>query len=134
MKFFAAGIVMGLFLAWSMACTGMLPMTGDLKSVIPDSEVKRIAAITKLTEDQVRDQTIHEVHEIRLSFWQMLAECYPGVKWYMKLLGSLPLACTKIFQQPWNNKVALIYYWGPLAVFTLEHERRHAKGETHAYW
>lgn len=134
MRGFSYGVLFGVFISFSMACTSMLPMTGDLKSTIPELEIKRVASITHLTEDQVRDPTIHEVHEIKLSFWQMQAECYPSVKWWMKLLGSFPMACTKIIQQPWNEKVALIYYWAPLAPFSLEHERRHAKGETHAWW
>jgi hypothetical protein len=115
-------------------CSSLLPMTGDLKSDTPDSDIKRIASVTHLTEDQVRDTTIHEVHEVRLSFLQMLDECYVGVPLFWKLLGAVPLACTQIIQQPWNEKVAMIYYWPPASYFTLDHEREHAKGKTHAYW
>jgi hypothetical protein len=115
-------------------CSGWLPMTGDLKSSISDAEVKRISSVTHLSEDKVRDPVIHEVHEVSLSCWQMLQECYPSVKWYLKALGSIPLACTKIIQQPWNEKVAIIYSCWLTAPFSMDHERKHAKGEMHAYW
>lgn len=116
-------------------CTSVLPMTGSkLDSALSEADVKRLAAITQLSEDQVRDPTIHEVHEVRLSFGQLLDECYPSVPLYLKLLGSIPLGCTKIIQQPWNEKVAIVYhFWGTDPV-TMAHEREHAKGATHAHW
>lgn len=113
-------------------CTSLLPMTGEIE--LPESEVKRIVSITKLTPEQVRDKTIHETHEIKLSFWQVVQECAPGVSWWMWALGSIPMACTKIIQNPWNEKTALIYYSWATDSWTREHERRHAKGETHAAW
>jgi hypothetical protein len=115
-------------------CSSLLPMTGDLKSDTPDSDIKRVAAITHLSEEQVRDMTIHEVHEVRLSFLQMLDECYVGVPLFWKLLGAVPFACTKIIQQPWNEKVAIIYYGWYTDPLSMHHEREHAKGATHAFW
>ena len=116
------------------SCTSMLPMTDNLKSDIPESEVKRIAAITNLSEADVRDPTIHEVHEVKLSCWQMMEQCYAGVPLYLKVLGSVPLGCTKIIQQPWKEKVAIIYSCWITDPVTMKHERQHAKGEMHAYW
>jgi hypothetical protein len=114
-------------------CTSMLPMTETI-SQMPEDDVQRVAMATGLTEAQVRDPTIHEVHEVRLSFTQMLDECYPNIPWYMKALGSVPLACTKIIQQPWNEKVAIIYYGWYTDPWTMAHEREHAQGKTHAWW
>lgn len=115
-------------------CSAMLPMTDTLESSMSDEEVDRIAGITKLTPEQVRDPTIHEVHEVELSFAQMLDECYGGVPLYLKLLGALPLACTKIIIQPWNEKVAIIYHGWYTDRWTMAHEREHAKGAMHPYW
>lgn len=129
---FSAGLAFGIFLSWSASCTSLLPMTGGLS--LSDADVKRVVSITKLSEDQVRDQTIHEVHEVRLSFWQVVEECYPSVPMFWKLLGSIPLACTKLIQQPWNEKVALIYYSWATDPMTMAHEREHAKGRMHALW
>jgi hypothetical protein len=123
----AAGMVLA-------GCTSLLPMTGDLKSDMPDAQVKRVAAITKLSEADVRDPTIHEVHEVKLSCWQMMQQCYPSVPFYLKVLGSVPLGCTTIYQQPWNEKVAIIYSCWLTDPITMKHERQHAKGEMHAYW
>ena len=116
------------------SCTSLLPMTDTLKSDMSDEEVKRIVAITHLTEAQVRDPTIHEVHEVKLSCWQMIEQCYPSVPLYLKLLGSVPLGCTTIYQQPWNEKVAIIYSCSLTDPITMEHERHHASGEMHKYW
>jgi hypothetical protein len=99
-----------------------------------EDEVKRIAAITHLPEAAVRDPKIHEVHEVRLSCWQMMQQCYPSVPLYLKLLGSVPLGCTTIYQQPWNEKVAIVYSCWMTDPITMEHERKHANGEMHAYW
>lgn len=122
-------VVSGFLVA---SCTSILPMTGEMN--LPESDVQRIAEITKLTPEQVRDKTIHETHEVKLSFVDLMGECYPSVKWYLKLLGSVPLACTKIIQQPWNEKVALIYYWALTDPITMNHEREHAKGAAHLAW
>lgn len=116
------------------ACTSMLPMTDQVASALPEEDVARIAAVTWLTPEQVRDPTIHEVHEVRLSFGQMLDECYGSVPLYLKLLGSIPLGCTKIIQQPWNEKVAIIYFSWATDAGTMAHEREHAKGAGHRYW
>jgi hypothetical protein len=64
----------------------------------------------------------------------MMQQCYPGVPFYLKMLGSLPLGCTTIYQQPWNEKVAIIYSCWITDPVTMEHERRHARGEMHANW
>jgi len=117
-----------------MACTSLLPMTDDIKSSLSDAEVKRIAEITQLSEAEIRDPTIHEVHEVKLSCWQMMQQCYPSVPFYLKVLGSVPLGCTTIFQQPWNEKVAIIYSCWMTDPITMNHERQHAKGEMHALW
>jgi hypothetical protein len=117
-----------------ISCTSLLPMTHDLQSSMPEDEVKRIAAITHLSEAHVRDPKIHEVHEVKLSCWQMMQQCYPSVPLYLKLLGSVPLGCTTIYQQPWNEKVAIVYSCWMTDPITMEHERQHAKGEMHAYW
>ncbi|MFL6582310.1 MAG: hypothetical protein ACJ8G2_16330 [Burkholderiales bacterium] len=116
------------------ACTTMLPMTDDLKSSMSEQEVKRIASITHLPEEIVRDPKIHEVHEVKLSCWQMMQQCYPSVPFYLKMLGSVPLGCTTIYQQPWAEKVAIVYSCWMTDPATMEHERRHAKGEMHAGW
>jgi hypothetical protein len=117
-----------------MSCTSLLPMTDNLKSSLSDEDVKRIMAITQLSEAEVRNPTIHEVHEVRLSCWQMFEQCYPSMPFYLKMLGSLPLGCTTIYQQPWNEKVAIIYSCWITDPITMAHEREHAKGEMHAYW
>jgi len=127
-------IVMAAAAGLCMGCTSLLPMTDDLKSSLSEGEVKRIAAITKLSEADVRDPKIHEVHEVKLSCWQMVQECYPGMPFYMKALGSVPMGCTKIIQQPWNEKVAIIYSCWLTDPITMKHERQHAKGEMHAFW
>lgn len=127
LKYVSCGLVFGLL----VGCTSLLPMTNE---VLNDETATEVARITGLTVPQVKDPTIHEVHEIKLSFWQMQEECYPSVRWYLKLIGSFPLACTKIIQQPWNEKVALIYYSWITDPITMEHEREHAKGATHAWW
>jgi len=116
------------------SCTSLLPMTDTLKSDMSDADVKRIAAITHLSEAAVRDPTIHEVHEVKLSCWQMMQQCYPAVPLYLKILGSIPLGCTTIYQQPWNEKVAIIYSCWWTDPITMEHERHHASGEMHRYW
>ena len=128
--------IMILFVAAGLntACTSMLPMTDKLQSNMSAADVQRIAAITKLPEAVVRDPTIHEVHEVTLSCWQMMQQCYPSVPLYLKLLGSVPLGCTAIYQQPWKEKVAIIYSCWMTDPITRKHERRHAKGEMHAYW
>jgi hypothetical protein len=117
-----------------MACTALLPMTEDLKSSMSDADVKRIAAITQLPEDDVRDSKIHEVHEVKLSSWQMFQQCYPSTPFYLKMLASIPLGCTTIYQQPWNEKIAIIYSCWLSDPITMEHERHHVQGEMHAYW
>lgn len=117
-----------------MGCTSMLPMTHDMKAALPEAQVQRIAEITKLTPEQVREPTIHEVHEVTLGCWQMVQECYAGVPLYLKLLGSVPMGCTKIIQQPWNEKVAIVYTCWWTDPLTKDHEREHAKGMQHAYW
>lgn len=119
--------------AFSVAsCTSLLPMTGETE--ISHDEAIRIAMQTHLTEAQVKDPTIHEVHEVRLGFWQLQDECYVGVPVFWRLLGSFPLGCTKIIQQPWNEKVAIIYYGWFTDPITMAHEREHAKGKGHALW
>ena len=115
-------------------CSAMLPMTHDLKAVLSDKDVIRIAAETGLTADQVRDPVIHEVNEVRLSCMNMLAKCFPSVPWYMKAIGSIPLACTEIRQLPTNVKTATIYSCWWTDPMTMAHERQHAKGEMHKYW
>ena len=117
-----------------VACTSLLPVTDDLKSTMSDADVKRIAAITRLSEADVRDPKIHEVHEVKLSCWQMIQQCYPSVPFLLKVLGSVPVSCTTIIQQPWNEKVAIIYSCSMTDPITMEHERKHARGETHNYW
>ncbi len=117
-----------------ISCTSMLPMTDDIKSSMSEEDVKRIAAITHLSEADVRDPKIHEVHEVKLSCWQMMQQCNPSVPLYLKVLGSVPLGCTTIYQQPWNEKVAIIYSCWMTDPITMAHERRHASGEMHAYW
>jgi len=120
--------------AASVSCTSLLPMTDTLKSDMSEDDVGRIAAITHLSEAHVRDPTIHEVHEVKLSCWQMIEQCYPSVPLYLKVLGSVPLGCTTIYQQPWNEKVAIIYSCWMTDPVTMEHERHHASGEMHKYW
>ena len=117
-----------------MACTSLLPMTDDLKSSMSEADVKRVAEITHLSETALRDPKIHEVHEVRMSCWQMIQQCYPGMPLYLKVLGSVPLGCTRIYQQPWNEKVAIIYSCWITDPITMKHERRHARGEMHANW
>lgn len=129
MKRLAAVLVLAL-----AGCTSMLPMTDHVAQVLPEEEVARIAAVTLLTPEQVREPTIHEVHEVRLSFGQLMGECYGSVPLYLKLLGSVPLACTKIIQQPWNEKVAIIYFSWATDASTMAHEREHAKGAGHRFW
>ncbi len=114
-------------------CTSMLPMT-ETVSQMPEADVQRVAIATGLTEAQVRNQKISEVHEVKLSFWQLQDECYSSVAWYLKILGSFPLACTKLIQQPWNEKVAIIYYGWFTDPITMAHEREHATGRTHSWW
>ena len=116
------------------ACTSLLPMTDNLQSNMSEADVKRIAAITQLPEEVVRDPTIHEVHEVKLSCWQMMEQCYPSVPLYLKILGSVPLGCTTIYQQPWKEKVAIVYSCWMTDPVTMAHERRHAAGEMHANW
>ena len=117
-----------------VGCTSLLPMTEDMRASLPEAEVQRIASVTHLTPEQVRDPKIHEVHEVTLSCWQLVQECYGGIPLYLKLLGSVPLGCTKIIEQPWNEKVAIIYSCWWTDPFTMNHEREHAKGATHEYW
>ena len=109
-------------------------MTNNLESTMSDADVKRIAAATGLSEADVRDPKIHEVHEVKLSCWQMVQQCYPSVPFPLKVLGSVPMSCTTIIQQPWNEKVAIIYSCWMTDPITMEHEREHARGETHNYW
>lgn len=133
MKPFGAGVAFGVFLSWSLACTSLLPMTGQLADM-NDAEVARIAGATGLTAAQVRDPVIHEVHEVPVPCSEMLRLCYPSVSLWLKLIGSFPLACTTIWQQPWNEKVAIIHYCWATDQLTLAHEREHARGATHPGW
>ena len=82
----------------------------------------------------MRDPKIHKVHELRMSCWQMITQCYPSVPFYMKVLGSVPPGCTTIYQQTWNEKVAIIYSCWFTDPITMQHERRHAQREMHAHW
>jgi hypothetical protein len=127
-------LLMALAACLCTACTSLLPMTDDMKSSMSEADVKRVAAITRLPEEVVRDPKIHEVHEVKLSCWQMIQQCYPSVPLYLKLLGSVPLGCTTIYQQPWNEKVAIVYSCWATDPVTMNHERQHAKGEMHAHW
>lgn len=114
-------------------CTSLLPMT-ETVSQMPEADVQRVALATHLTEAQVRDPKIHEVHEVKLGFWQLQEECYSSVAWYLKLLGAFPLGCTKIIQQPWAEKTAIVYtFWGT-DPWTRAHELEHAQGKTHNFW
>lgn len=111
----------------------MLPMT-EQQMQLPESEVARIAAVTHLSSEQVRNPVIHEVHEVTLSCTQLISECYSSVPLYLKVLGAIPLGCTKIIQQPWNEKVAIIYTCSLTKPLVIDHEREHAAGKTHQYW
>lgn len=133
LRFLALGILLGLFFAWSMACTAMLPMT-DRVDQMDDFTAARIALATGLTAAQVKDPIIHEVHEVKVPCSEMLRLCTPSVPWYLMVLGSVPLACTTLYQQPWAEKVAIIHYCWMTDPLTMAHEREHATGATHKYW
>jgi hypothetical protein len=115
-------------------CSSMLPMTHDLKAVLSEQDVTRIAGETGLTAEQVRDPVIHEVKEVRLSCTGMVAKCFGSMPWYMKAIGSIPLACTEIRQLPTNIKTATIYSCWWTDPVTMAHERQHAQGDMHKYW
>jgi len=89
------------------ACT--TAPTHDPKSSMTEADVMKIPAITRLSGATVRDPQVHEVHEVKLSCLQMVKQCYPNMPFHLKALGSVPLGCTTIIQQPWNEKVAIVY-------------------------
>ena len=88
------------------ACTTMGP---DPKASRTEADVMNIPAVTRLSGASVRDPQVHEVHEVKLSCWQMVKQCYPNMPFHLKALGSVPVGCTTIIQQPWNEKVAIVY-------------------------
>lgn len=120
-----------LLLAATSGCTSMLPMT---HGAFAEKDVGRVAQATGLPEEVVRDTTIHVVEEQRMGCFQMVKKCWAGVKWYMKAIGSVPLACTELWQIPDGTKKAIIYSCWWTDPVTMAHERKHAEGEGHAYW
>jgi hypothetical protein len=126
-------IVVGLLVLFNSGCTTWLPMTETL-SALPEKDVARIVQETGVPAEVVRDPTIHRVSEVELGCWQLVQKCWPGVKWYMKALGSVPLACTEIWQMADHTKEARIYTCWWTTAGTLAHEREHARGKTHNGW
>jgi len=92
-----------------VACLGAACMSPGPKPSMTEAEVMNIPAVTRLSGASVRDPQVHEVHEVKLSCWQMVKQCYPNMPFHLKALGSVPVGCTTIIQQPWNEKVAIVY-------------------------
>ena len=112
-------------------CTSMLPMT---HGSFPEKDIARVMKETGLPESVVRDTTIHKVEEVRMGCFQLVKKCWPGVPLHMKLIGSIPLACTELWQMPDATKKAVIYSCWWTDPVTMEHERKHAEGYGHEYW
>lgn len=88
----------------------------------------RVALMTGNTVAAVKDQTIHEVREVKLGCGELLARCYQHVPFWAKALGGFAMACTEYEQLPGARKVAMIYHCALTDPLTMSHEREHAKG------
>ena len=123
-----------LLLAATSGCTSMLPMTHNITAAIPEDKVAEIMERTKVSREQVLDPTIHRVDENKIGCWEMVRMCWPSMPWYLKALGSVPLACTTIYQWPDGTKSATINHCWWTDGATMAHEREHTQGKGHAYW
>jgi hypothetical protein len=137
---FACGLVCGLLIAWSMACSPMLPKTGWQVS---DAEVQRLRDTlgADLTAEQIRNPRIDYQFEVTVPCLRMLEICYAGMPWYWIALGSVPLGCTQFWLQAWRdpktnaitevNKTAIAYTCALTPGFVKAHEREHLDGMLH---
>lgn len=137
---FLCGLVLGLLIAWSMACSPMLPKTGWQVS---DAEVARLRGELgqDLTAEQVRDPAIDVKAELTVPCLRMLEICWAGMPWYWKALGSVPLGCTQFWLQVWRDqttgrivdvdKTALSFTCVLSPQFVKDHEREHLDGMLH---
>ena len=130
-------------LASTAACTNMQPMTGDW-STLPDEDVARIQQqLPGISVEALRDKHGDWVHEVKVPCSRLMELCYPSLPFYQKLLGGIPLACTQTFQHAWRDeqgeivetaKTSMIYTCWATPKFVMNHERRHARGEMHAWF
>ena len=97
--------------------------------VLFGNTVNVVTAVSIASEQRI----LSEMFRSRKLTW-IPDHCYPGVPFYLKVLGSVPLGCTTIIQQPWKEKVAIIYSCRLTDPITMNHERGHALGEMHSYW
>lgn len=133
-KYHASVIVAAVLGATIVGCTSMLPMDSTVTSTLPESEIQRIMERTGVSLEQVLDPTIHRVDEQEMGCWELIKTCWSGLPWYLKALGSVPLACTTIYQWPDGTKSATINHCWWTTDGVMEHEREHTKGHGHAYW
>jgi len=137
---FACGLVCGLLIAWSMACSPMLPQQGWHVS---DADVARIQR--ELGHDvpaaAIRDPKIDYQFEVTVPCAEMLAICYPGLPLWQKALGGIPLACTRFWFHAWREpplnyvvetaKTAIAYSCWATPEWANAHEREHLDGMLH---
>lgn len=126
-------------------CSNMLPMTDHVWDV-SDKEVARMQRElgADVTAEQIRNPVIDYKFEVALPCWEMLRICYRGVPWYLKALGSVPMACTTTWIQidrdpvsnvvTWVGKTAIAYSCWFTPGVAMTHERQHLDGEAHRFW
>ena len=118
-------------------------MKGDW-STTSDADVARIQSeLPGISVEAIRDRKVDYIHEVKVPCSRLMEICYPSIPTYQKLLGAIPLACTQTFQHAWRNeaglivetaKTSLIYSCWATPDVAMTHERRHAKGEMHAWF
>jgi hypothetical protein len=126
-------------------CSNMLPMTDKVWDV-SDQEVRRrqdeVGA--DVSPEQIRNPVIDYKFEVAVPCLEMLRICYKGVPWYLKALGSVPMACTATWVQverdpktthvTWVGKTAIAYSCWATPGIVMSHERQHLEGEAHRFW
>ena len=135
---FICGLILGLLIAWSMACSPMLPKEGWHVS---DEEVARIQRElgSDVPAEAIRNPKIDYQHEVTVPCMEMLRICYEGMPWYWKALGSVPLGCTKFWFHAWREgtkvtetaKTGIAYTCSLSPGFVRSHEREHLEGMLH---
>lgn len=127
-------LIMLLFTLFVLVgCTSLLPMTGSITD-LPEDRIQSLMERTGVTREQILDPTIHRVDEEQIGCWELVKRCWSGMPWYLQVLGSIPMACTTVYQWPDGTKSATINYCWWTDPLTMRHERQHAKGEGHEYW
>lgn len=130
----------GLCVAWSMACSPMAPRSGQAD--IPDAEVARLQDLLgmDLKPEQVRSPVIDYQFENTVPCAEMLRICYAGLHPVWKVMGGVPLGCTKTFlgtdrdelnyiTGTWKTSISYVCELTP--DFVRAHEAEHRKGMVH---